>query len=343
MRRARLLRCMVGLIVFCCAGAVMAQRNSAGDQTWEFRIATLAPADSTWMRDMLAGAERIRELTDGRVSFKFRAGGIAGSADQVLRRIRGGDYQGGAFTAGELASVYTGLNIYSVPLMFESLDEVNYIRTRMDPKLVEGLEQAGFVSFGFGEGGFSNLMTHKPVRHIDDLRREKIWVPRGDEISYAVLEALRLAPVPLDLSDALLGLRTGLVDAVAASPFAALVLQWHTEIEYVTDLPLSYSMGVFAIANDAFYSLREDDQQIVRTVISSVMTGIDEASREDNDKALAEMLERGIQLVPVNAADVENWRELIEAQYDSLRQRRDIDPALFDEMLALLEEYRSSH
>jgi hypothetical protein len=29
----------------------------------ELRIATLAPADSQWMQDMVAGGERVRELT----------------------------------------------------------------------------------------------------------------------------------------------------------------------------------------------------------------------------------------------------------------------------------------
>ena len=137
-------------------GPVMAQ---------ELRIATLAPSDSQWMRDMVAGGDRIRELTDGRVTLKFRAGGIAGSDEEVLRKIRIGNLQGGAFSAGGLGGVYPGLNIYGIPLIFRSLDEVDYVRARLDPKLAAGLEAAGFVSFGFSEGGFSNLMSNFPVSH----------------------------------------------------------------------------------------------------------------------------------------------------------------------------------
>jgi TRAP-type C4-dicarboxylate transport system substrate-binding protein len=309
----------------------------------ELRIATLAPSDSQWMRDMVAGGERIRELTDGRVTLRFRAGGVAGSDAQVLRKIRIGDLQGGALTAGGLASVYPGLNTYSIPLIFESLDEVDYVRARLDEKLAAGLERAGFVSFGFSEGGFSNLMSNVPVSHVDDLRRQKIWVPDNDPISYEVLEALRLAPVPLELSDALLGLRRGLVDVVAASPVVALVLQWHTEVKYRTDLPLSYSMGVFVIAKDVFDRLSASDQAVVRAVITEVMAGIDSSSRDDNAEARRVMEGMGIQTVSVNRADVESWREVIEAQYPDLRRRRDIDVNLFNEMLALLDEYRATH
>lgn len=324
-------------------GVALAAVSSAGVVAEELRIATLAPGDGAWMRAMLAGGERIREETDGRVNLKFRAGGVAGSDSQVLRKIRIGDLQGGAFTAGGLGAIYPGLNTYGIPLIFRSLDEVDYVRSHLDARIVAGLEEAGFVSFGFSEGGFTNLMSNIPVSHVDDLRRQKIWVPDSDPISFQVLEGFRLAPVPLELSDALLGLERGLVDVVAAAPYVALVLQWHTKISYITDLPISYSMGVFAIDADVFYRLSDSDQAVVRSVLSDVMAGIDQSSRSDNAGALDLMRERGIELVPVNAADVEIWRDNIEAQYPALRRRNDIDAELFDEMLGLLEEYRSTN
>jgi len=326
-----------------CAALVLTLITLGQVEAQELRIATLAPGDSQWMRDMIAGGELIRELTDGRVTLKFRAGGVAGSDAQVLRKIRIGDLHGGAFTAVGLASVYPGLNTYGIPLIFQSLGEVDYVRSHLDEKLAARLEEAGFVSLGFSEGGFSNLMSNIPVTHVDDLRRQKIWVPDNDPISYQVLEALRLAPVPLELSDALLGLRRGLVDVVAAAPVAALVLQWHTEVKYRSDLPLNYSMGVFAITGDAFYDLAESDQRVVRSVITEVMARIDSASRNDNAEARAIMARMGIETVPADRADIENWRQIVEAQYPELRRRRDIDVGLFDEMLALLDEYRSTN
>jgi TRAP-type C4-dicarboxylate transport system substrate-binding protein len=308
----------------------------------EFKIATVAPADSQWMTDMTAGAERIRELTAGRVVFKFRAGGVAGSDEAVLRKIRIGELQGGAMSAGALGAVYAGLNVYGIPLIFRSIDEIDFIRSRLDQKLAAGLEQAGFVSLGFSEGGFSNLLSNEPVSHVDDLRRRKVWVPDNDAISFQVLRALNLAPVPLEVTSARLGIRSGLVDVVAASPVVALVLQWHTEVKYRTELPISYSMGVFALAADAFAELSAADQEVVRSVMREVMAGIDEASRPDNARAQQIMEDMGVRTVNVNAADVDEWRAQIAAQYPDLLARRDIDSALFNEMLTLLEEYRST-
>jgi TRAP-type C4-dicarboxylate transport system substrate-binding protein len=238
--------------------------------------------------------------------------------------------------------VYAGLNVYGIPLIFRSIDEIDFIRSRLDQKLAAGLEQAGFVSLGFSEGGFSNLLSNEPVSHVDDLRRRKVWVPDNDAISFQVLRALNLAPVPLEVTSARLGIRSGLVDVVAASPVVALVLQWHTEVKYRTELPISYSMGVFALAADAFAELSAADQEVVRSVMREVMAGIDQASRPDNARAQQIMEDMGVRTVNVNAADVDEWRAQIAAQYPDLLARRDIDSALFNEMLSLLEEYRST-
>ena len=51
-----------------------------------------------------------------------------GNDAQVLRKVRIGQLQGGAFTAGGLAERYSPLNLYGIPLLFRSLDEVDAVR-----------------------------------------------------------------------------------------------------------------------------------------------------------------------------------------------------------------------
>src|SRR5690606_7355182 len=181
----------------------------------ELKVATIAPDGSHWMREMRAAAAEIKERTGGSVEIKFYPGGVMGNDAQVLRKIRIGQLHGGAFTAGGLAERYSGLNLYGIPLLFRSLDEVDYVREHLDPVLTAGLEEAGFVGFGFIEGGFARLMANHPVRGIEDMRRRKVWVPEGDPISFFAMEELGLSPVVLPVTDVLTGLQTGLLDIVA--------------------------------------------------------------------------------------------------------------------------------
>ncbi len=320
------------LAVLICVGPV---------QAIEIKVASLAPDGSGWMREMRAGAEEIRDLTDGRATIKFYPGGVMGNDSQVLRKIRIGQLHGGAFTGGGIAERYAGFNLYGIPLLFQSLDEVDYVRARLDAKLQAGLADAGFVSFGFIEGGFARLMSNEPISRVEDMRRRKIWIPEGDPIGFRVLEAMGLSPVVLPPTDVLTGLQTGLLDVVAASPIVALVLQWHTKVDYVTDLPVSYGLGIFAIDSRVFDRLSSADQEVVQTVMGAVMRSLDEKTRQDNRQARPVLEQAGLKFVPVSPEHIPEWRRTIEDLYPELRQRRDIDTSLLDELLALLEEYRA--
>jgi hypothetical protein len=165
-------------------------------QTATLRLATAAPDGSYWMREMRAGADEIARHTDGRVRIQYFPGGVMGNDQAVLRRMRIGQLQGGAFTGGALMQVHGDAGIYSLPFLFRSHDEVDYVRERMDARIERGLEQAGLVSFGIAEGGFANLMSGVPVARVEDLRGQKVWVPEGDPVAAAAAGARGRAPRP---------------------------------------------------------------------------------------------------------------------------------------------------
>jgi TRAP-type C4-dicarboxylate transport system substrate-binding protein len=147
----------------------------------------------------------------------------------------------------------------------------------------------------------------------------------------------------LPVTDVLTGLQTGLIEIAFASPVAALVLQWHTKVKYMTDLPISYSMGILAIEKNAFAALTADDQTIVREVLTRYMGGLDREARDDNRRAADVLAQSGVQSVSVNAADVDTWRSTIAGIHPKLRERPEIDVAMFERLLALLADYRQSH
>jgi TRAP-type C4-dicarboxylate transport system substrate-binding protein len=329
-----LMRLLLGLLLAATVSAATAA---------DIKIATVAPDGSRWLQQMRAGAEEVNTRTAGRVAIKFYPGGVMGNDAQVLRKIRIGQLQGGAFTAGGLAERYGGLNLYGIPLLFRSLEEIDAVRAQFDPEIAAGLERAGFVTFGFIEGGFANLLSNEPISSVEDMRRKKVWVPEGDAISFLAMETMGLSPAVLPVTDVLTGLQTGLIEIAFASPVAALVLQWHTKVKYLTNLPISYSMGIFAIEKSAFEDLSAEDRQVVREVMGRYIQGLDREARDDNRKAAEVLARSGLQTVSVNDADVDGWRTTMQSIHPQLRQRPDIDAAMFDRMLAVLAEYRRTN
>ena len=304
------------------------------------KIATLAPEGSSWMSDMRAGADKIQQRSHGRVTFKFYGGGVQGNDRQVQRKMRTGQLHGGAFTSGSMAKFHKNADLYALPMMFNDADEVAYARRKLDPVLRQQLEDAGYVNFGFAGGGFAYMMSNLPLRSLADLSGQKVWTPEGDIIAYAALQALGVAPVTMPLTDVMTALQTDLLNSVAVPPVGAVVLQWHTRLQYITELPLAYVYGAILIERTAFDRIAPPDQALVREVMQRVYRQFDEKSMADNNHAMQALRESGLQLVKPDLAEVQSWRGIVTDSHRQQAQAGVFDLALLDQLQGLLDEYR---
>lgn len=277
----------------------------------ELKIATLSPDGSFWMTEMREGAREIEQKTQQRVRFKFYPGGVMGNDDAVLRKMRLGQLHGAAFTNGSLNDFYPDNQVYNLVLKFRSYEEADFVRRQMDPLIVAGFEKAGFTTLGLSEIGFAYIMSTQPVRNAADMRKLKAWVPDNNNVALQTIKAFNITPIPLPLRDVLVGLKTGLIDTVAASPTGAIALQWHTQVKYLTDLPLLFIYGVLVVDGRAFDKIDAADQQIVREVMQRVTREVDQRARQDNLAALEAMRKRGIEFITPSEDAIAGLREVI--------------------------------
>lgn len=307
----------------------------------EFKVATLAPEGTAWMREMRAAAEAIATRTEGRVTFKFYPGGVMGNDATVLRKIRVGQLQGGAFTGSELASVYPDTSIYGMPFLFRNEAEVDAVRQRMDPLIKQGLADKGLVATGITGGGFAYLLSTRPIRGREDLVRSKAWVPQGDVISEVTYSEAGVRPVPLSIADVYTGLQTGLVDTVANTPSGTLAFQWHTRVRHLVDMPVAYIVGVLALDKRSFDRLEGSDQAAVLAEIDTALRRLDQQTRRDNAAAREALRAEGIEFFEPNDEEREYWHTVGRQSATELMRRRLFSPENYDAMMSTLTELRA--
>ncbi len=306
------------------------------------KIATVAPEGSEWMTDLRASAKEIRERTDGRVVFKYYGGGSQGSDETVLRRMKINSLHGGVFTPSALMEQYPDIGLYGLPMLFESEEEAAFVRAKIDQKLKDGLEDAGYVTFGFSATGFALIMSREPVSSLDDLRGKRVWVPEGDEISKRSMESLNVSPNPLPLSDVYTSLQTGNLDIIAMSSVGAVVLQYHTKLKYVTDLPLVYTVGLMVVDKKSFDKISDADQAIVFEVMNALYEKYDTKNLEDDRNAKQALFDAGLERVVPNADELEGLRDTLNASNRAMADEGVVTSALYDETLELVEAFRAS-
>ena len=315
--------------------------TTASAQT--IKIATIAPEGSAWMTAMRAGAKQIAERTEGRVDFKFYGGGVQGNDKQVLRKMRIGQLHGGALTSNALADLQKDSQLYALPMLFNNLEEVKYVRSQMDAKLRQLMEQAGYVNFGFAGAGFASIMSNRPVANLDDFRGLKVWVPDGDQLSFSAVRALGVSPVTMPLTDVLTGLQTDLIDTIMGPPAAAIVLQWNTAVSYITDLPLAYIFAMLVIDKRVFDKIQAGDQAVVREVMENVYKGFDAQGVEDNKQALEALLAGGMKSVKPDEGQAAVWRKAVEESNRELVANGAIDKDLMTEIQCNVDAFRTDN
>ncbi len=304
------------------------------------KIATLSPDGTVWMRELRQGGKEIEERTEGRVKLKFYPGGVMGNDQTILRKIRIGQLQGGAFAGGGLVEVYNDMQLYSLPFLFQSYDEVDYIRQRMDPLLRKALDARGFVAVGLSEGGFAHLLSSHPLRRREDLDGHRVWIPQGDDLSRIALETAGISPVPLPIADVYTGLQTGLIDTIASSPIGVIAFQWHTKVRYFTDVPLMYLFGTLAFSKKAFDKLSDADQLIVNDVMGSIFERLDHENRRDNKGATEALRNQGIEFVTPSASETDRWRAIAKEAELRYRGKNLYSEEMYEMLKGHLRDYR---
>ncbi len=305
----------------------------------DVKIATLAPNQSAWMQDMRAAGKEIEQRTDGRVKLRFYGGGTQGTEDKVLQKIKIGQLHGGTFSATDFMQDYGAINIYGLPFVFASWDEVRYVRERMDARLQAGFADLNFVTFGIA-GSFSMVLSNDPIRNYDDMKGKKVWLPQGDFVSYEAMRRLQLSPVALPITDVLTGLQTGLLDIAAIPPEVAVALQWHTRVKYVTNMPVVFGISFLAISKRTFDRLAADDQMVVSEVLNGVYADIDQKAPAESENAMQALQSIGITRVEPEEGQFAELQQTMSKFNREMAIEGAYPLGVYEEMLDHIGEFR---
>ncbi|OUV12116.1 MAG: hypothetical protein CBC47_00405 [Alphaproteobacteria bacterium TMED87] len=327
----RLISLLVFLSLACNSPAIIAKT---------LKLATVSPEFLEWMHHLRSASRQIEQISERRVKFRIYPGGVMGDDETVLRKMRIGQLQGGVVAAGSLTRFFPDLQVYNLPLTFKSYDEIDYIRERMDSRIVQGLLDNGIYSFHLTETGFAYLMSKRPVRSVGDVRKLKAWIPEGDPIAAELIKTFGISPIPLTIPDVLPALQTGIIDAVAVPPVVALALQWHNHVDYILDLPLIYVYSMLALDSKSLRGLSSEDLDLVTSGLNEVFKEVDANNRLDNKKALEALILQGIKVIKPRQEDLPEWESVAERSINDLVKSGEISAGIVSIFNDHLSKYR---
>lgn len=269
------------------------------------KVGVLAPEGTGWAKNIKKMTAEIKEATKGNVDLKVYYGGSQGDEQDVLRKIRIGQLQGGIFTGKTLGEINGDVRVVEIPFTFNH-DRNKALKTleSMAPFFNQKFEQNKFKNLATFEIGQVYFVTQKKVQDLNSIKSLKIWSWDGDPIVSTLFESMNLIGVPLALPDVLASLSTGVVEAAYAPPIGIIALQWNTKVKYMVDFPISYSIGAFVITSGAWSKISPADQKIVLDLAKKYEKEINNGNVKDNEDALAAIKSQKIEFVKFSDSEI---------------------------------------
>jgi TRAP-type transport system periplasmic protein len=304
------------------------------------RIATVAPDGTAWAREFRAWARDVELATEGKVRAKIYFGGIAGSEEQALARIRK-DQLDGMLGSQVCTTLSPSLRVGRLVGVFQNRQENAYILSRLRDRVDAELLAQGFINLGEAGLGPELIFTTQPVADLAALRKLRFWVWQSDDVLPPQVRAMGIEVVQTPLESASRAFDDKRFDGFFTIPAAALAFQWTLQARYVTTLHVSFRSGCLLVSARTFDALPQEVQLGIRATTGKFSQRIEEQGARDDALLLGGLLKRqGLQAV----APSEQLRaEFLEAARAARPATHVVSDDLLRQLNAWLADYRAEH
>jgi TRAP-type C4-dicarboxylate transport system substrate-binding protein len=284
---------------------------SLGADEYVLKMCAIAPEGTRWSQYGYLYKERVEKKTGGRVKVKWYLGGIMGDEPSEVRKMMLNQLQGCGFTLVGLGIIAKEVKLLELPFLFEDYDEKDYVLSELTPHFKKIFEERGFVLAGWLEVGFVRFFSIKPLKTISDLKNAKMWTWAGDELAVSALSKFGLSSIiPLQLTDVLSSIQTGIIDALYAPCYAGISLQWVPKMKYIADWHFAYTPAGIVFTKKAIDSLPPDLRKIVLEEWNEILPQMSRDLKEDEIKACEAIVEGGLIPVKFDQIDLKKLKDL---------------------------------
>jgi len=322
------------------ASVLLAALPAARAQNVTVKLATLAPEGSSWHLILKEMGEEWRKVSNGRVTLKIYPGGVVGDEGEMISKIRLGTIHAAAATTMGLSEIDRGVQALCIPMLYRSDAELDYVRAKLAPKLEERMAAKGFIVLAWGEAGWVHFFTKTPVVRPDDLKKLKMFSWAGDNSTLDLWKNAGFTVVPLASTDIMPGLQTGMINAFATPPVAALSFQWYSLAPNMTDVRWAPLVGATILDKRAWERIPADVRDAIKAAARKAGERIQTDVRKGAIEAVKAMKEHKLNVVPVPADALAAWRSAAEGVYPKLVGPF-VPADMFDEAKKLVGEFRA--
>src|SRR5262249_36597403 len=140
------------------------------------RLETLLPQGTSQYHSLEQMGQKWKSGTAGTLSLTIYPRATMGSEKEVVSRMRIRQHQAGTLSIGGLSEIDAAVGaIQKIPLLYRSLDEMEYVRGKLQGDLESRLEQKGFVVIFWSDAGWVYILSRQPYTRPDEFKKSKVF------------------------------------------------------------------------------------------------------------------------------------------------------------------------
>jgi TRAP-type C4-dicarboxylate transport system substrate-binding protein len=307
----------------------------------QLRIGSLVPKNSLYHRQLLEVAESWRTAQGAGAKYLVYPDGSQGGEAEMARRMRIGQLQGALLSVVGLREIEPSIAaLQSMPLLFRNWEELDYVREKMRPAMEKKFLDKGFVVLAWGDAGWVRFFSKEAALRPDDYKRMKFFAWGSEPDQQNIMKSLGYTPVPLETTDILPAIQTGMINVVPSTPYFALATQVYNTAPHMLDINWAPIVGALVVTRKAWDGMSPEVQTAVRAASDKAGAQIRTKARQEVEEAVDAMKKRGLTVNKPNAAQMKEWNDLAEKLYPRIRGTM-VPAETFDDVMAHLKTYRA--
>jgi TRAP-type C4-dicarboxylate transport system substrate-binding protein len=201
--------------------------------------------------------------------------------------------------------------------------------------------EKGYVVLAWGDAGWVRFFSKQAAFSPDDYKKMKFFAWGAEAEQQEIMKSMGYTPVPLEPTDILPSIQTGMINVVPSTPYFALASQIYNTAPHMLEINWAPIVGALVVSKKAWDDMTPASQSVLKASSDKAGTVIRMQARKEVDEAVDAMKKRGLQVNKPNAEQLNEWRKLSETLYPRIRGKM-VPAETFDEVFAHLKAYRAS-
>jgi TRAP-type C4-dicarboxylate transport system substrate-binding protein len=311
-------------------------------QAQVIKIGSVAPDRSPWHDALKEIAREWESISQGQVKLKIYPGGIAGSEEDMIRKMKVGTLGGAVLTNIGLTKIFPDAFALSTPFMFHSEKEMEFVMGKLIPEFEEQIKAKGFQMIIWTMSGWVNFFSKHPVEYPRDLKNQKLSFTTGEPQMEQAWKKSGYTIVPNDLRDLMMALQSGMVDAFYLPPLVAGSGQYFALAPHMCSLKIAPLVGGLLIMDKIWERIPGKFKQPMEDAVDRVSAKLAVETNSLEKKALDSMKKNGLIIHDVPADSLPKWKEAAAKGMDELIGKV-FSREIYEKLQRLLQEYRQQY